>query len=373
MTEVGLSPSSQAMLELRERVIESWCQLARDTLGKAGDLPDPILLNTLPTFYERLARLLTHEHYQACGVDVVIIAQEHGGERARLSGYDTTTLIREYQLFRQVLFKMLHQGGVVLSHEQREAIATSIDSAIRESVTAFALIQSALREQFIAALTHDLRTPLSTVSVAAQVIEGKAPNEDIRKLAERIIVNARRIEAMTRDLLDCMVFEGGERLPLHVEEFDLALLAYEVAQQTMECGSVKVQVEFESVVGHWCRASLQRALENLLGNAIKYRAPGTPIRLKVGHQQHRAQMAVHNEGEPIPAAELESIFQVYRRARGGKCTKDGWGVGLPYARRVAESHGGSIVVTSTAGQGTTFLIDIPLDARPFSSEIRGQA
>jgi len=367
MTEVGLSPSSQAMLALREQVIEAWSRSARETLHKAGSLPEPILLNTLPTFYERLARLLTPEYYQAGGVDVAIIAQEHGGERARLSGYDTTTLIREYQLFRQVLFRMLHQGGVQLSHEQREAIATSIDSAIRESVTAFALIQSAMREQFIAALTHDLRTPLSTVSVAAQVIESKAASADIRKLAERIVVNAQRIETMTRDLLDCMVFEGGQHLPLHLEEFDLALLAYEVVQQTIERGAAQLEVEFESVVGHWCRASLQRALENLLGNAIKYRAPGTPIQVRVGCNGQRIQLSVHNEGEPIPMEELESIFQVYRRARGGKCTKDGWGVGLPYARRVAESHGGSIIVTSSAALGTTFMIDIPVDARPFSS------
>ena len=367
MAEVGLSPSSQAMLALREPVIEAWSKSARETLHKAGSLPEPILLNTLPTFYERLARLLTPEFYQASGVDVAVIAQEHGGERARLSGYDTTTLIREYQLFRQVLFRMLHQGGVQLTHEQREAIATSIDSAIRESVTAFALIQSALREQFIAALTHDLRTPLSTVSVAAQVIESKAPSADIRKLAERIVVNAHRIEAMTRDLLDCMVFEGGQRLPLHLEEFDLALLAYEVAQQTMERSAVQVQVEFESAVGHWCPVSLQRALENLLGNAIKYRTPGTPVLVRVASTGERVQLSVHNEGEPIPAEELESIFQVYRRARGGRCTKDGWGVGLPYARRVAESHGGSIIVTSSAALGTTFQIDIPMDARPFGS------
>ena len=365
MAEVGLSPASQAMLALRDQVIDAWSEAVRGTLHKAGNLPEPILLNTLPTFYERLARLLTPAYYQAGGVDVAVIAQEHGGERARLSGYDTTTLIREYQLFRQVLFKMLHQGGVALSHEQREAIATSIDSAIRESVTAFALIQSAMREQFIAALTHDLRTPLSSVSVAAQVIESKTEDTDIRKLAERIVSNARRIEGMTRDLLDCMVFEVGERLPLHLEKFDMAVLAYEVAQQTIECHGAKVDVAFESVPGCWCRASLQRALENLLGNAIKYSTPGTPIKVTVKRSGARVQLAVHNEGEPIPPEEIESIFQVYRRARGGKCTKEGWGVGLPYARRVAESHGGSLIVTSTAVLGTTFQIDIPLDARPF--------
>lgn len=368
MADVGLSSASIAMQALRPQVIDAWCQAVRANLCKAGELPAPVLMNTLPAFYDRLARLLTPEYFQACGVEVGVIAQEHGGERARLTGYDATTLIREYQLFRQVLFGQLHQAGMVLTHDQRTAIDTSIDSAIRESVTAFALIQSALREQFIAALTHDLRTPLSSIGVAAQVIEMKSESEDIRKLAGRIVENARRIDGMTRDLLDSMVFEGGERLPLHLSQFDMAELAYEVAQQAMESPQVKVQVTFESVPGWWCRESLKRALENLLGNAIKYGRVGQPIRLHVGRNEYRVQVSVHNEGDPIPPGEVEAIFQVYRRARDGKQVKDGWGVGLPYARRVAESHGGSIMVTSTVDDGTTFLLDIPLDARPFVDE-----
>lgn len=367
MTEAALSPSSKAMLGLRDQVIEEWCNQVRAKLCKAEELPEPILLNTLPAFYERLARLLTPEYFVATGIDVDALAQEHGGERARLSSYDTTTLIREYQLFRQVLSVQLRKGGVQLTHEQHEAMDTSIDSAIRESVTAFALVQSALREQFIAALTHDLRTPLSSISMAAQVMETRADNEDIRKLAGRIVENAKRIDGMTRDLLDCIVFEGGGRLPLKLAEFDMAELAWEVGQETMEVQHVTVEIKFISVRGTWCRQSLKRALENLLGNAIKYGAAGRPIQLSVSQCNSRVQVEVHNEGDPIPPTEIESIFQVYRRASGGKRAQDGWGVGLPYARRVAESHGGSIVVTSSIADGTAFIIDLPLDARPFSN------
>ena len=78
------------------------------------------------------------------------------------------------------------------------------------------------------------------------------------------------------------------------------------------------------------------------------------------------QVAVHNDGEPIPAEDTESIFQLYRRANVHKET-EGWGVGLPFVRRVAEAHGGSIMVSSTTADGTTFVIDIPADARPFVS------
>jgi len=77
-------------------------------------------------------------------------------------------------------------------------------------------------------------------------------------------------------------------------------------------------------------------------------------------------LTVHNEGEPIPADQFESIFQVFRRADAAKeGGKDGWGIGLPYVRSVAESHGGSVAVDSAVRRGTTFTIDIPVDSRPF--------
>ena len=77
-------------------------------------------------------------------------------------------------------------------------------------------------------------------------------------------------------------------------------------------------------------------------------------------------LSVHNEGEPIPPDQMESIFQLFVRAEAAKeGNKEGWGIGLPYVRSVAESHGGSVTVDSAAPRGTTFMMDIPRDARPF--------
>ena len=77
-------------------------------------------------------------------------------------------------------------------------------------------------------------------------------------------------------------------------------------------------------------------------------------------------LSVHNEGTPIAAEEIEDIFQFYQRARAAaQGKKEGWGIGLTFIRAVAESHGGSVTVDSSLERGTTFLIDIPIDARPF--------
>jgi signal transduction histidine kinase len=106
-------------------------------------------------------------------------------------------------------------------------------------------------------------------------------------------------------------------------------------------------------------------MENLLSNAVKYGDDGEPVEITVIQELARIRVSVHNHGAPIPPEQLESIFQIYRRAQAAKGHREGWGIGLPYARRVAESHGGSIIVSSSAEAGTTFTLDIPIDARPF--------
>jgi signal transduction histidine kinase len=77
-------------------------------------------------------------------------------------------------------------------------------------------------------------------------------------------------------------------------------------------------------------------------------------------------LSVHNEGQPIALDQMESIFDVFVRAEAAKeGNNEGWEIGLPYVRSVAESHGGSVTVDSAAARGTTFMMDIPQDARPF--------
>jgi signal transduction histidine kinase len=171
---------------------------------------------------------------------------------------------------------------------------------------------------------------------------------------------------MIQDLLDSITFHAGERLPLRLDEFDIQEVAKEVCDQFTAMDGARFQLIGGRVRGWWDRDAMRRAMENLIGNAVKYGTPGTPIRIKIGTVADRMMLSVHSEGEPIPPEEIESVFQVFQRAAAAKDGgKEGWGIGLPYVRSVAESHGGSVEVDSALGRGTTFLIDIPKDARPF--------
>jgi signal transduction histidine kinase len=111
---------------------------------------------------------------------------------------------------------------------------------------------------------------------------------------------------------------------------------------------------------------LHRALENLISNAFKY-GDGGLVTVRAQAAQGRLMLSVHNTGNPIAADRLDRIFEYLWREVDGKTNKatQGWGIGLPFARSVAEGHGGSIAVDSGPDTGTTFLIDVPIDCRPF--------
>lgn len=81
-------------------------------------------------------------------------------------------------------------------------------------------------------------------------------------------------------------------------------------------------------------------------------------------------LSVRNQGKPIPPGELQAIFQLFVRSKGAAESPTGsWGIGLPYVRTVAQSHGGSALVFSDADAGTVFVIDVPLDARPYQERV----
>lgn len=353
------------MLALRDQVLREWGRRVKADVKEARHLPHPILINTFPVLYDNIAQAISPEFPRAIATSESTLASEHGGERARLTNYDAQAVIAEYQLLRWAIFDVLQRDGVRLNHSESVIINACIDDAIRQAANAFALAQAALRERFVAGVTHDLRNPLASASMAADLIVLSSSEPKTRELAGRITENLARMDSMINDLLDTVVFQAGERVRLHLEAFDMLALAREVADALAPVHG-GIEVSGMAVNGTWDRRAIKRALENLAGNAVKYRAPGTPVRIHVEERQERMIATVHNEGTLIPSEEAAFVFQVFRRsASAEEGDKPGWGLGLPFVRAVAESHGGSVVLDSAAERGTSFIIDLPVDARPF--------
>jgi signal transduction histidine kinase len=365
-----LSPTARKLLDLRNEVLLEWVKRLRQTVKEAEKLPQPILIDTLPALYGNLAEAITPGYPRATADEGNTVAAEHGGERARLTNYNVHSVIAEYQILRWTILDVLKLNNVELNDEEFFLINASLDGAIREAVTAFALAQGALHERFVTALTHDLRTPLSNAVAYAELIKRSADFVRMKEFAQSIADNLGRMDRMIQDLLDSVKFQMGERLPLRLEEVDIQEVVKEVCDEFTVTHGPRFQFIGNRITGWWDREAIKRAIENIASNAVKYGHPDTPIRIKIDLVNERMLLSVHNEGEPIPPEQIEDIFQLFQRAAAAKeGGKDGWGIGLPYVRSVAESHGGSVAADSAVTRGTTFTIDIPQDVRAYENAL----
>ena len=194
----------------------------------------------------------------------------------------------------------------------------------------------------------------------------KPASDQVARWAAKALDALELADTMVRDLLDVAKVESGQRLPLALEEADFeALVDAAIENMQTRFGDRFVCAIDVPERGHFAPSHLRRALENLITNAVKYGDPERPIRVSARLKFGRVLLAVHKEGSYILVEQQETLFRAFERSRGGAPATEGWGLGLAQVRGVAEAHGGSVAIDSLQGRGTTFTIDVPLDARPY--------
>lgn len=357
----GLSATGRKFTALRDAIMAHWEREIRLRVDGADTLRSPVLTNTIPAFLDNIAEALSPGHSRKDATSDTNAAAVHGGERARMTPFGPDQVIHEYQILRESI-AVATAGMIDLTSSDWTIIDNSINRAVREAVREFVIIQDDLRQRLAAALSHDMRTPLAVIMTGAEVVR-IAPDLARAKLAaEKISSNGKRLQEMMEELLDALTSKGGDQLPLELSSFDIADLISEVSTEYTQSGSVDIETFLQPVQGFWCRKAIRRALENLINNAINY-GDGSGIGVRAAQTRGRLMRSVRNMGTSIPKERQGAIFEYLTRDDPNLTV--GWGVGLPFVKRVAESHGGSIAVDSSDERGTTFLIDIPVDCRPY--------
>jgi len=224
--------------------------------------------------------------------------------------------------------------------------------------------EAALRErdEFISVAAHELRTPLTALQLKLQGLERGLAAADPRKVQrlEGAVRQTERLSRLIDRLLDVSRIAQG-RLELWPEEFDLAVLIREVADDFREpAAQARAPLELqlpEKAEGSWDRLRIEQVLVNVLSNAVKYGA-GKPVSVKLGVEEERVRLAVSDQGIGIPAEDVSRIFARFQRAASIH-NYGGLGLGLYITRHIVEAHRGTIAVASTVGEGSTFSIDLP--------------
>ncbi|MBD2100058.1 HAMP domain-containing histidine kinase [Leptolyngbya sp. FACHB-261] len=164
---------------------------------------------------------------------------------------------------------------------------------------------------------------------------------------------------MIQNLLDASRLRSGESLKLEFEECSLDSLVQDVAEDLNFTYGERFVVVSETDSKISCsRKEIQRVIENLATNAIKYGAPDTPITLTLQPTETQISLTVHNEGKPISSEDKSILFQQFRRTIAAE-DQAGWGLGLFLAKSIVEAHQGTIEVESAEGKGTSFIVKLP--------------
>lgn len=226
-----------------------------------------------------------------------------------------------------------------------------------------------LKNRHLGVAAHDLRNPLGTIrGLAGLVAKGELPDEKQRLYASSIVRISDEMLVLLENLLDVALIESGH-LELNLATGNLAALSEERGDRAASAGKQK-GIGVTSRVAEvpdtvFDPVRMGQVLDNLLSNALKFSPPESSVEVGCELRGDVILIAVRDRGPGIPAEELGGIFDAYRRATvrptaGEKST----GLGLSTAKPVVEAHGGSIEVESVVGEGTTFIIRMPVSLPP---------
>jgi signal transduction histidine kinase len=330
-----------------------------------------------------LARLAMQKQKIVCGEDVAVINQKHGEPWARMAleaGYRSVIavplLLQEqaigsFMLYRDTPYQMSSQDTFPLSTAAIQA-AMAIQNAllfaeVKEKNAALERVNR-LKSEFLATVTHELRTPLhSIISYGAFILDGfdgQLSGEQTGHI-QIMVRSAEDLSHLVGDMLDLSKIEA-DRLEVKIEQLSLEQCLIEVVDQLKPFASNKslylildMEEALPMVLGDSVR--LRQVVINMVSNALKFTENGgvtIQSRMLFGYDMLR--VSVIDTGIGISPAALEYIFEAFRQADGSTTRRfGGTGLGLTIARKLIELQGGEVAVESTLGQGSVFSFTLP--------------
>ena len=227
-----------------------------------------------------------------------------------------------------------------------------------------------IRAEFIDNLSHELRTPITTIGLLAETLakDAEGAGDAIpARMADRIgklEAETATVGQMITELLDLARIESGGR-KLHLDDVDLGRVAEDTVERLRPFAE-RQHVQLETTVAPDLpfvsgeASQLGQVIANLLHNAVKFSPPQTSVRVSVQRVGDELQASVRDQGVGVSATDLPRIFERFYKADRSRTSGGGTGLGLAIARHVIEGHGGRIAVESVEHEGATFTITLPI-------------
>ena len=360
----------------REEIIVEWAAFTA-TLQPAGDeASDPEFRQRAAEVLEAAARDLDssqtaeEQRRKSKGLGtarhMTAVARTLAVRRMR-AGFRLGQVLAEYRALRASVVRLWEVSTPRLSSTTRRDLTRfheAVDEAWTEAVNSYTAQLDHYRDQFLAILGHDLGNPLGAITMSATSLSrAKEWNERHAAAARRILHAAGRMTRMVSDLLDLTRTRLGKGIPVVKTPTSLETLCSQVVDELQEAhpaGRLILDCRGD-LTGTWDSDRLGQIISNLVANALQHGDAAKPVTIRVVSSGSAAILTVHNHGRPIPPTSLKTIFEPMTRLSDehDPGLSASLGIGLFIVREVVKAHGGTVRVTSTAEDGTTFTVTLP--------------
>jgi len=361
-------------------IVEEWEQFARTQLPAAQGLSGEALRDHAALMLHTFAADMNgHQNKRDTAEksrgdapdnspDLSLAARVHAMQRFS-QGFTLSQMVSEYRALRAaVIHRWTVQLGVADSTHLSELVrfGESLDQAMTESVSVYMEQVEQSRNLLLGILGHDLRNPLGAVIMSAEyLLRGNNLNGVQTKAVSRIANSGAIMKKMVDDLLDFTQTMLKHALPIKRDAADLGDICIDVINE-LKAFHPGRNVHFDSqgnLAGHWDAIRLRQMVSNLTANAIQHSAATDVVRLFVTGQERTVQLEVHNDGDVISEEVRRTLFKPLMAQPSHREDRhtgsSGMALGLYIAHEIAVAHDGTIVVDSTASEGTTVTVCLP--------------
>lgn len=371
---------SRFILDDIEPILQEWENFAR-SMAKQGE---PLDTEALRDHAELMLRAISAdlqtaqsaqqqtEKSQGHGpADEDSAAESHAMTRL-MEGFTVNQLISEFRALRASVvshWMSKIKAGAAFEIDDLVRFNEAIDQALAESITTYTGAIQTSRDIFLGILGHDLRTPLSAISLGADILlRTTEMGARATKTASSIQSSVKRVNQIVGDLLDFTRVQMGPGIPVKRTSTDLGAHCERIVDEmrTAHPEATIVYTHCGAAQGNFDGARLEQVFSNLLGNAVQHGARGAPITVTLDGADDGLMFRVHNSGRPIAAEALPFIFNPMGRYSSLSADDHGpnasLGLGLFIAAAIVAAHGGRIDVSSDERAGTQFSVQLPLGA-----------
>lgn len=349
----SIQPTEMTNAELRDHAREMLLTVAKD-------------MATAQSEFERSEKSKSRQP----GTEAETPAEVHADCRLQ-SGFTIDLLASEYRALRASVLKLWLTENKCDSTQHADDLIRfneGIDQALAESIVRYTENVLLAQDIFLGVLGHDLRDPLNSIAVGAQLL-AQTDNADSRsaKLGSQMYTTVLRMNKMLDNLLNFTQCRIGGGLQISASQVDLAKISNDVVAEFLLSNPNRIIENHadENCIGDWDAGRLSQAYQNLISNALQYGHTDSAVIVETKDCGDHIIFTVKNDGAPIPEQNQNQIFDLMHRIPNldaERNLKKNLGLGLYIVREIITAHHGSISVSSTEENGTTFRIQLPKSA-----------